>query len=127
MPTPGDLLDEGANAVVKAAATSGASSRIPPWAKFVNVTAFTTDANDWIVLPTGVSAGHTILGYSAVGHEIRTEASSNIKINDVDADGTQEAAITATWHWTAQYLGSTGWILRTATKLGAAGAAVVPD
>lgn len=104
---------------------SGMSSQIPDAAGFVYVTAYTTDANDWIVLPK-LKTGRVIRGYSAVGHEIRTPASSNEKINDVDADGSQEAAITATWSWLA--VGTpTGWTLTTATKLGAAGSALVPD
>ena len=126
MATPGSYADNGPVTLV-AAADSNRASRVPITANHVTVSAVTTDANDWIVLPTGVTAGHTVTGYSVVGHEIRTEASSGVKINDVDSDGTQEAAITATWNWTAIYLGSTGWVLRTATKLGAAGSALVPD
>lgn len=116
-----------AEVVLVGAADNSAKSRIPVSARHVRVQSNTNDTNDWIVLPTGVSEGHTITGYSVVAHEIRTEASSNIKINDVDSDGTNEAAITATWNWTARYLGSTGWVLTTMTKLGAAGAALVPD
>lgn len=126
MNAPGNYIDQG-YAIITAAADNSAKSRVPVWAKHVEVAAYTTDANDWIILPTGVRPGHTITGYSVAGHEIRTEALSNIKINDVDSDGSQEAAITATWNWTAQFMGSTGWILRTATKLGAAGSALVPD
>lgn len=125
---PGEFVD-GINgaAIVVAAADSSAKSRIPLSACFVQVSAVTTDANDWIVLPTGVLPGHTIVGYSAVGHEIRTEASSNIKINDVDADGSAEAAITATWNWRAIYMGSTGWVLYAWTKLAAPTTAIIPD
>ena len=65
-------------------------------------------------------------GYSVVAHEIRTEASSNIKINDVDSDGSQEAAITATWNWRATYMGSTGWVLYAWTKLAATTTAIIP-
>lgn len=116
-----------AHVTLVGAADFSAKSRVPGWARHVTVASNTTDTNDWIVLPTGVTAGHTITGYSVVGHEIRTEASSNIKINDVDSDGSQEAAITATWNWEVRYLGSTGWLLKVWTKLGAAATAVVPD
>lgn len=126
MSGPGSIVDGSAVTIV-GAADSSYKSRIPLGASFVTVSANTNDTNDWIVLPTGVSAGHEIRGYSAVAHEIRTEASSNIKINDVDADGSQEAAITATWNWSATYLGSTGWLLRAWTKLAAPTTAIVPD
>jgi len=128
MTSPGAFVDGANTAVIlTAAADGGRTSRVPAFARHVTVAAYATDANDWIILPTGVSVGHTVSGYSAVGHEIRTEASSNVKINDVDADGTQEAAITATWNWEARYMGSTGWVLKAWTKLAAPTTAIVPD
>lgn len=126
MSQPGDFLDSGPVSIV-GAADSSAKSRVPMGARFVTVTANTNDTNDWIVLPTGILTGHMIVGYSAVAHEIRTEASSGIKINDVDSDGTQEAAITATWNWEAVYMGSTGWVLKAWTKLAAPTTAIIPD
>lgn len=126
MPGPGGFI-ECVPVTIVGAADSSAKSRVPMSATFVTVSANTNDTNDWIVLPTGVSVGHTICGYSAVAHEIRTEASSNIKINDVDADGSQEAAITATWNWEARYMGSTGWVLKAWTKLAAPTTAIIPD
>lgn len=125
---PGDPVGGVSDAVViVGAADSSAKSRIPVTARHVRVQSNTNDTNDWIVLPTGVPEGHTITGYSVVAHEIRTEASSNVKINDVDSDATQEAAITATWNWECRYLGSTGWVLKVWTKLGAVATPVVPD
>lgn len=125
---PGSFVGGVAEQVVLVgAADSSAKSRIPVTAKHVRVQSNTNDTNDWIVLPTGVVEGHTITGYSVVAHEIRTEASSNIKINDVDSDGTQEAAITATWNWRAVYMGSTGWVLYAWTKLAAPTTAIIPD
>ena len=123
---PGTYVGGGA-VTLTAAADGSAKSRVPQSANHVTVAAVTTDANDWIVLPNGVPVSHTITGYSAVAHEIRTQASSNIKINDVDSDGTQEAAITATWNWEARYMGSTGWVLKAWTKLAAPTTAIVPD
>lgn len=122
--SPDYLHDETVCRVV-AAADSSAKSIVPDAAGFVYVTAYTTDANDWIVLPP-LKVGRIIRGYSAVGHEIRTPASSNEKINDVDSDGSQEAAITATWSWLAEGTPN-GWVLTTKTKLGVAGLALVPD
>lgn len=125
---PGDPVGGVSEAVViVGAADNSAKSRIPATATHVRVQSNTNDTNDWIVLPTGVREGYTVTGYSVVAHEIRTEASSNVKINDVDSDGSQEAAITATWNWRARYMGSTGWVLQAWTKLGAATSAIVPD
>lgn len=121
-----EYIDRGPASIVGAADSSN-KSRVPAWATHVTVTANTNDTNDWIVLPSGVLVGHTVTGYSAVAHEIRTEASSNVKINDVDGDGTAEAAITATWNWRATFMGSTGWVLYAWTKLAAPTTAIIPD
>ena len=81
-----------------------------------------------MILPTGVKPGHTITGYSVVAHEMRTEAASGILINNVDSDGTQEAAIPSTTLWTVVYINATtGWILRAWTELAAPITAIVPD
>lgn len=110
------------------AADSSAKSRVPVSASHVTVSANTNDTNDWIVLPTGVRSGHSITGWSVVAHEIRTEASSGLKINNVDGDGTQEAAIPATTLWRAVYINATiGWILTAADELAAVITAIIPD
>lgn len=127
MTGPGGLIDGGAASIV-GAANSSYSSRVPLSARFVTVTANTNDTNDWIVLPTGVQPGHTICGWSIPAHEMRTEAASNILINNVDGDGTQEAAIPATTLWTVTYISATtGWVLRAWTELGAPITAIIPD
>lgn len=124
---PGGNVDKGSASIV-GAADSSFKSRVPAWASMVYVTANTNDTNDWIVLPTGVPNGHMVMGWSTVAHEIRTEASSNVKINNVDSDGTQEAAIPATTLWSAVYINSTiGWILRAWDELAAPITAIVPD
>ena len=110
------------------AADSSAKSRIPVSASHVTVSANTNDTNDWIVLPTGVRDGRSITGWSTVAHEIRTEASSNIKINGQDGDGTKGAAIPATTLWRATYINSTfGWILNAWDELAAPITAIIPD
>ena len=126
---PGEAVDGFlGGAVVVGAADSSVKSRIPSGACYVQVPANTNDTDDWVVLPTGVMPGHTITGWSVPAHELRTEASSGIKINNVDSDGTQEAAIPATTLWTAVYVNSTiGWVLRAWTELGAPITAIVPD
>lgn len=127
MSSPGGYIDTGP-AYIVGAADSGQSSRVPAWSSMVYVTANTNDTNDWIVLPIGVEDGHTVSGWSTVAHEIRTEASSNVKINGQDGDGTKEAAIPATTLWTAVYINATiGWILRAWDELAAPITAIVPD
>lgn len=114
-------------AIVVANNTSGIASRVPESADSVVVTAITNDANDWIVLPPG-RPGMSIRGWSVIAHEIRTDASTNVKINNVDSDGSQEAAIPATTLWQADYVSSTaGWILRAWDELAAPITAIVPD
>lgn len=124
-----DTHVDGASASIVGAADSSYKSRVPLHATWVNVTANTNDTNDWIVLPTGVKSGHEIRGWSAVAHEIRTEAASDLKINNVDSDGTQEAAVPSGGRlWTATYINATvGWILTIETHLGARVSAIVPD
>ena len=130
MSGPGSSPEAGlpaASVTIVGAADSSVKSRIPTTATRVYVSANTNDTNDWIVLPPGVP-GKTITGYSVVAHEMRTEASSNVKINNVDSDGTQEAAIPATTLWTVDYVNdTTGWILRAWTELAAPITAIVPD
>lgn len=124
---PGGNVDRGSAQIV-GAADSSFKSRIPAWASMVYVTANTNDTNDWVVLPTGVPDGHSVSGWSTPAHEIRTEAGSNIKINNEDGDGTKEAAIPATTLWTATYINSTvGWILVAWTELAAPITAIIPD
>lgn len=128
MSRPGDAVEGSGTATIVAAADSSYKSRVPISASFVQVTAVTNDANDWIVLPTGVGVGHRVRGWSVVAHEIRTQASSNIKINDVDSDGSQEAAIPATTLWEATYVSvAQGWVLVAWSELAAAVTAIVPD
>ena len=98
----------------------------------VVVSGTTVDANDWITLPplASVPTGHTITIQCAAGSnfEMRTPASSNEKINNVDADGTQEYLCTDTNVIIVRKMGNTeGWMAQGFTRLGAVVAAVVPD
>lgn len=115
---------------VTAAADSGAGSKIPAGVQSVIVAGVTNDANDWVVLPpvASVQAGHTIsiLCKAGSNFELRTPASSNTKINDVDSDGSQEYLCTDTDMVVATSNG-TGWVAVSYTKLGAVRTAVVPD
>lgn len=97
----------------------------------VVVSGVTTDANDWVRLPSlsTVEVGHTIRIYAGASSnfELRTPASSNEKINDVDSDGSQEYLVTDTDTVIVTKISSTAWVAQSITKLGAVRTAVVPD
>jgi len=112
--------------------SQGAGNTIPAGAKQVVLLANANDANDFTVLPSlaSVPEGHTItiLAGTAANSELRTPASSNEKINDLDSDGTKEALLTATNVYTVtKMIGTAGWMLEGRTKLGAYETAIVPD
>lgn len=105
---------------------------IPPFAKVVEVTAVTNDANDWVTLPalSSVPNGHQILviGTAGANFEVRTPASSNEKINAQDCDGTKEYLFTDTEIHTFTKIDNTiGWMGAGKTALGADNTPVVPD
>lgn len=62
----------------------------------------------------------------ATGCEVRTVASSGTTINDVDSDGTSEAAIPATHYFEVIKVTSTNFLLTSWTSAGAA-ATITPD
>ena len=109
----------------------GAGNMITAGTINVDVGAVTNDANDFFVLPpiADVPVGHTIhIAINAgTNCEMRTPASSNTKINDVDADGSQEYLCTDTHLIVVTKRTSTGWAAVSYTKLGAVVTAVVPD
>lgn len=104
-----------------------------PWNRqVVIVSAVTNDANDFIVLPaTGdIPNGHSITVYNAATSdcEVRTPASSNTKINNVDCDGSNEYFLTSGLVTKFVKVSNTqGWVAFALTKLGAQVTAVVPD
>lgn len=115
---------------VTPAADSGVTSQIQPGVEFVNLTANTTDVNDWFELPpiASVPIGFQIrIAAGAANCEMRTPAASNTKINDVDSDGSQEYLVTATHLVVVTKLNTTAWVATSYTKLGAVVTAVVPD
>lgn len=111
--------------------SAGAGNEIPVWAKSVAVGAPANNADDFVVLPAiaSVPIGHaiTIACNGGSNFELRTPASSNTKINDVDADGTQEHLCTDTDLIIVRKHTTTGWVAQSLTKLGAVRTAVVPD
>jgi len=116
---------------VTPAADGGAGSQIPVGAHAVVVGAVTNNADDWILLPAiaSVPLGHTIriLCNAGGNFELRTPAASNTKINDVDADGTQEYLCTDTDMVVVTKRATDNWVAQSITKLGAVRTAVVPD
>ena len=124
--------DTRAAVTINPAADSGAGSSITAGVTQFVVGAVTNDANDWIVLPAiaSVGIGHQIvIACNAGGNfEMRTPASSNTKINDVDADGgAAEYLCTDTDVIFVTKATTTGWVAQSLTKLGAVRTAVVPD
>ena len=107
---------------------SGAGSTVGADVCFVEVTAANAGVDDWIVLPSAIQ-GKKVTVNASVGanFEIRTPASSNETINNVDSDGSNEylATDTDTIIFTCPEDGV--WIGVSYTNLGAVRAAVVPD
>lgn len=89
------------------------------------------DANHIATLPEASAAtrGQEKLIYvaGATNCELRTPASSNQTINNVDSDGTQEALLTAGRLYRATQHLANGWLLEGLTNLGAVATAVIPD
>ena len=117
---------------VKPAAAQGVGNTIQPGVKQVDVAAVTTNADDFIVLPSLAKVPNgfelTILCNAGGNFEIRTPASSNEKINNEDSDGTKEYLATDTEVIKAVKMSNTaGWMLHGYSKLGAVVTAVVPD
>lgn len=105
---------------------------IDPTSRSVAVGANVNNTDDFIVLPAlaSVAVGHTITVVSnAAGHEVRTPAGSNEKINNQDADGTKEYAIASgsQIHHYTKISNSVGWMGQGFTALGTVVTAVIPD
>jgi hypothetical protein len=120
-------LSAAAGAKAVTATSDGLTTAVmPATSRFVTITS--AAATDIARLPTGV-VGWTIRAWvGANGCELRTPAASNEKINSVDSDGTNQAAIPATTFLTLTYTGTTaGWIMEAVDELGAPITAIVPD
>jgi len=118
-------------AILTAGTTAGGNT-IPAGCKVAVVEGVTTNADDYIILPalSEVPTGHEIivLANATSDFEVRTPASSNEKINNVDSDGTQELLVTDTHVVRFVKMSTTaGWMSFAYTKLGAVVTAVIPD
>lgn len=89
------------------------------------------DANYIITLPAASAAtrGRVIRIWvkPSTNCELRTPATTNQTINNVDSDGSQEALLTHTQMYVATQHLATGWLLQAFTALGAVATAIVPD
>lgn len=117
---------------VTPAASQGVGNSIQPGVKQVKVNAVTTDANDFIVLPSlaKVPDGFelTILCSAGGNFEMRTPASSAEEINSEDCDGTKEYLMTDTEVVKVVKINNTiGWMAHGYSAIGAVVTAVVPD
>lgn len=114
------------NAQAVTATSDGLTTgRIRSDSEFVSLTS--ASANNIATLPVGY-VGQVIRGYiGATGCELRTIAGSDATINDVNSDGTNEAAIPATTKIMLTCTGTDEWILEATTELGAVVTAIVPD
>lgn len=117
---------------ITAAAANSATNSIPPRVHSVTVTGVTTDANDWITLPSlaDVPNGHEIIILCSAGSnfEMRTPASSGEEINSEDCDGTKEYLMTDTQIVKVIKINNTiGWMAHGYSAIGAVVTAVVPD
>lgn len=118
--------------VLTPAAVNTAGNSIAPSVRSVVVGAVTTDANDWITLPSlaDVQNGHeiTILCSAGGNFEMRTPASSGEEINSEDCDGTKEYLMTDTQIVKVIKINNTiGWMAHGYSAIGAVVTAVVPD
>jgi hypothetical protein len=99
---------------------------IPSNASHITVTC--DNADKIITLPAPVVGMMIRIVTPATGCELRTVASSGVKINDVNSDGTaNECALVADSHFICECISATEWIVRGFSKLGADIAALVPD
>ncbi len=112
--------------------SSSTGNSVPPTAKVAVVGSVETNADDWITLPALADTpnGHEILVLCSAGSdfEMRTPTSSNEKINNVDADGTNEYLCSDTDVIRVIKVSNTaGWVAQSLTNLGAVRTAVIPD
>lgn len=112
--------------------TQGSGNSIREGARSVDVQGVTTDANDFIVLPSlaVVPNGHeiTILCNAASNFELRTPSGSNEEINSEDCDGTKEYLCTDTQIVKVIKINNTiGWMAHGYSAIGAVVTAVIPD
>lgn len=111
---------------------SQAGSIIPIGATQVDVQAVSVNSDDWIVLPViaNLPIGHQIriINNAGTNFELRTVAASNVKINTVDSDGTQEYLCVDTEIVVIiKVTDADGWVAYDIPAAGGIGGATTPD
>jgi hypothetical protein len=123
----GDIAAEVTTAIATAdGLTTGAITALTGFKKFVTVTS--AAATNAITLP-GISAStvgqEIFLTVGANGYELLTVAASNVTINQVDADGTNQLDVAANTTVRCTQISDTAWL---AEQIAATGITVVaPD
>jgi hypothetical protein len=90
-------------------------------------TVTSSNAAHIVILPPAVVGTEVELFVGANGFELRTVAASNATINNVDSDGSQQAAIPANTLAKLKCVSATAWLLTAVNNLGAVVTAIVPD
>lgn len=117
---------QSASVAVTATADGLTTGLIPSGTRYVTA-ASGGNANNIITLPAAVVGNIITVYVGADGCEVRTPSGSNVTINNVDSDGTNEAALPATTLATFTCTTTTSWILEAVDELGAVITAIVPD
>lgn len=123
----GTVSDDVVPTAISITATSDGltTGLIPKGAGFISVSS--SNANHIITLPDG-DIRQQIWGYIGnTGCEMRTPSGSNASINDLDADGSNEAAIPATTLFLATCTADDTWVLLAWDELGDDIAGIHPD
>jgi len=118
--------DHVAAVTAEAAGSLTSASQIPASARFVTVSS--SNANYIVTLPNPIQ-GHEIWIQTdaSTACELRTPAASGNTINNVDSDGTNEAALVATNTYHCIATSTTGWLVVSFTNLAADVGALIPD
>ena len=121
----------GSQVLTPTAADTAGVNVINPGVVSVTLGANVTDVNDFVVLPllASVPVGHCVtIVAGAANCEVRTPATINQRINNVDCDGTGEYLLVATQiHRFTKISDTIGWMGQGFTALGAVVTAVIPD
>ena len=105
------------NAAVTATTDGLTTGLIILGSPFVAITS--AGANNIVTLPAGTQGQVIHFHVGANGCEMRTPSASGATINNVDSDGTNEAAIPANTSGMAVCVDTDTWIVRIFTNLGA--------
>ncbi len=126
------LLKAGTGAVGATTDSTSVGNSLPATAKVGYCGAVTTNSSDFVVLPSlaDVPNGHEIIiiAQATSNFGLRTPATSNEKINNIDSDGSNTYLVSDTDIVRVIKVNNTaGWIGQSFTNLGAVRTAVIPS